>query len=800
MLVETAGVPGAFARLPPWARAVVAALSFHRADPEPLHLLNGREWDRALAFAARARLALLLAHLRGPDLPARIRDRIERDRARNAQRLGKLRSALVEILSRLEAAQVDYVLLKGFAHGGDFNPAPDVRMHYDIDLYCPGSGLHIARDRILQLGYEPLPGLENFPTDHLPVMVRRSGWQWKGDLFDPEIPPSVDLHFRLWDEETECFGAPGLAGFWERRVWRDVGGRRVATFCDADLLGYASLHLLRHLLRGSASPLHVYEIAHFLHVRRGDDAWWSRWKQLHAPELRGLEAIAFELARRWFGCLLPAEAQRETEALPAAIRRWTDLYAAAPLETQFRPNKSEIWLHLCLVDSAKGKRAVLRRRLAPLRLPAPVDSPFTPTPRVRRMLRYGLHVLRRFGHHVRVLPGLAVEAAAWFLGRGTAPRRFLLFLIAANTFGFGVFVFVLLYNLLLLDLGFREDFLGAVNGAMLAGNTAGALLMPPVARRFGLKKALVLGSALTPAVFALRAAAASPEFILAGAVAGGLALSLWMTSLSPSVASLTDERRRPAGFSLWIGTGIATGIAGGFLGSRLPGWISSAGLAQTGAGAKTAAILCGCAISLLSLVPLSRLALSGGGATESRLYPSGRFVARYLAAFAVWSLAVGAFNPFFNAYFARRFGAGLEQIGGIYSAAQGVQALGIAAAPLLLARTGLPSGTAMLQVAAALALASLAAAPVLSAAAAIYAWFMTFQVMCEPGMFSLLMNRVKPEERAGASALNSLAMFGAQALAAAGAGWAFLHFGFPATLSAAAGLALLSAWLFRRLG
>jgi predicted MFS family arabinose efflux permease len=76
---------------------------------------------------------------------------------------------------------------------------------------------------------------------------------------------------------------------------------------------------------------------------------------------------------------------------------------------------------------------------------------------------------------------------------------------------------------------------------------------------------------------------------------------------------------------------------------------------------------------------------------------------------------------------------------------------------------------------------------------------MTLQVMCEPGIFSLLMDRVKPDERVGASGLNSVTMFGAQALAATGAGWAFVHFGYQATLSAAAGLALLSAWLFRRL-
>ena len=37
-------------------------------------------------------------------------------------------------------------------------------------------------------------------------------------IFDPEIPPSVDLHFQLWDASTERLGAPGVEQFWSRRI------------------------------------------------------------------------------------------------------------------------------------------------------------------------------------------------------------------------------------------------------------------------------------------------------------------------------------------------------------------------------------------------------------------------------------------------------------------------------------------------------------------------------------------------------------------------------------------------------
>ena len=39
-----------------------------------------------------------------------------------------------------------------------------------------------------------------------------------------------------------------------------------------------------------------YEIARFLELRASDDAFWREWRDLHAPELRRLEAIAFRLA------------------------------------------------------------------------------------------------------------------------------------------------------------------------------------------------------------------------------------------------------------------------------------------------------------------------------------------------------------------------------------------------------------------------------------------------------------------------------------------------------------------------
>jgi predicted MFS family arabinose efflux permease len=67
--------------------------------------------------------------------------------------------------------------------------------------------------------------------------------------------------------------------------------------------------------------------------------------------------------------------------------------------------------------------------------------------------------------------------------------------------------------------------------------------------------------------------------------------------------------------------------------------------------------------------------------------------------------------------------------------------------------------------------------------------------MSEPGMLSLLMSLVKPEERTGVSALNFLVMGVVNAFAAAITGAALTRFGYPEVLGAAACVALLSAVL-----
>jgi MFS family permease len=788
-------------RLPRGVAAVFAALRFSAPDSELLQQLSDADWKTALAFADRSGLTLILGAVCHDHLPAWVRERIEGDLANNTERIGRLRAALVEVIEPLNAQGIEHLLIKGLSQEVDFVADPYLRVGYDIDLFVPPESLAPARETFESLGYEAIANSSRFPADHIPPMIRKTGWHWNGDYFEPGIPPCIDLHFRFWDPATEGFSAPGVEDFWARRIQQDglpILGR-------ADRLGYAALHLLRHLFRGTPRPYHVYEIAYFLDTHAADDSFWNSWREIHPPALRRLEAIAFELARAWFGCRLAPVAAEAAGELEPGIQLWFEHYAAAPLEAQFHPNKDELWLQFELLDSPRDRARLFLRRLLPAKLPVAAANVYVPEDqltwrmRLQGAIKYAGHVIGRTWYHTRAVPPVIAHGLIWRSRATRLPAPFWRLLGCSLLYFLGMYQFALLYNLYLLDLGYRENVLGLVASAFTAGCFAGVLPAAAVSNRWGLKRTLLIGIAGSAGAFALRAVVAGEPALLATAFAGGALFSLWSVVLTPAIAAVTPECARPAAYSFTIGSGIALGMAAAVLGGRLPGWFAHAGLGSSAAQSKQFVLLAGSVSTALALWPLRRLRIESPSTRETLSYPRGPFIRRFLLAIGVWNLAAGAFNPLFNAFFAREFRMPVERIGMVFSFAQAAQVIAILSAPLLLRRLGLTRGVAVMQLATALALALLAPTQVAFVASVLYTSYMSFQYMSEPGIYSSLMNRVLPGQRSGASALNYLVLFGAQTLAATLSGGVVARYGYQPMLAGAAVLAALAAWLFWRL-
>ena len=353
--------------LPAGAAAALAALHFAEPRPEGLARLNDSERDEALDFC----------HLSG---------------------LG-----------------VEFMALKGITQCDLFGIRAEDRAQSDIDLYCPRETVESARDVLLAAGYQPIAGLEAFPTDHLPALMRPSTWQWRGEFFDPEMPLAIELHFQFWNPRLECLPAEGVDEFWTRRVRRPVGGADLAVLGPVDAAAYAALHLLKHVLHGDTKPFHVYELASFLHGHADDEAFWTEWRRLHSDTLRRLETVGFLLAETWFGCRLAAAVREEAERLPAATRRWFEEFGTSPAAQRFRANKDELWLHLSLLESRRDAWRVARRRLIPSNLPPPARATSTASSRAV----YAAWFAERLRHHaVSLFTTLTSGVRWWWRSRG----------------------------------------------------------------------------------------------------------------------------------------------------------------------------------------------------------------------------------------------------------------------------------------------------------------------------------------------------------------------------------------------
>ncbi len=774
-------------RLPGFARAVLAALDLRDPRRDALSRLSEGEWRAALDYCDRSRLTLALRHAARDAMPPWVRERTDQNAAANLLRLAALEAKYREVAGWLQAAGVEFVALKGITHGALFGVGREIRMQYDIDLFCPRESVRGANAALLERGYRPMEGMESVPTDHLPALVPKNAWAWRGDFFDRDIPTPVEIHFRFWNEDLERLPAPGTEEFWGRRTTRPAAAIELPVLSPADALAFAALHLLKHVLRRSAHPFHVYELACLLESRAADAAFWGEWRTLHAPGLRRLEAVSFQLATAWFSCGLAPIAREEIEALPAATGAWFAEFAASPAGQLFHSSKDELWLHLSLLDSRRDRWRVAQRRLLPASLP-PSMAGYTPAgdTAYRRHARYLAHVAQRLRHHALALPLTALSGARWWWRVNSLGRQFWIFLAAAIPFNFALFPFALLYNLFLMDLGFHEDSLGMVNGAVRAGSVVGTLPAAWLAHRLGLRNMFLATIAGTAIDMALRTLAGTMVPLTALAFAGGVIFSMWAVIMAPLIAGAVEERRRPAAFSIFFAAMFATGIAGNWIGGRLPLWLHG----------KQGALLLSAALAASAFLPALRLRPALPAPAGTRIYPRSRFLWRFLAPFAVWHLATGSFNPFNNVYFSRlRFP--VERIGSLFSATQVTQVVTVLLAPAIFRRAGMVAGIGAMMAATALSLGGLAAQPTANAAALAYIAYMSFQWMSEPGLNALLMNHVEERERSGASALTYLVAFAAQALAAVGAGALLARLGYGVVLAGAAALAGLAAALFQ---
>ena len=328
-----------------------------------LQRLPESQWSRLLEWSDARQLTLLLYSTRADDMPDGMRQQILRRRSNYAARFERLRRELLEVAAAMNQAGLEFVVLKGITHSPALTPDPLSRAQGDIDLWIKPESISQAKAALVGLGFSPIGSSK---SRHIDPMARPTNWRWKGDRFDPDMPIAVELHYELWSEEAEGIFVPGQQGFWQRKTSRDFEGCGFKVLCKQDLIGFAALHLLLHVLHGELPVQRAWEIGHFLHTHTADEEFWASWRAVHPAELRRIEAIVFWLVRSWFRCHWPPALDPEMGALPRGVKLWLECFSLSPLKREWRPNKDEVWLHVALIPAFRTKIRVLFHRLLPI--------------------------------------------------------------------------------------------------------------------------------------------------------------------------------------------------------------------------------------------------------------------------------------------------------------------------------------------------------------------------------------------------------------------------------------------------
>jgi len=398
---------------------VLQALRFNDRSTAALAAIPRYAWPPLLHAADTEGLTLPLGLRCRGSLPAMVEARIAHNLENNAARHERLSACYAEVAAALQARGIPFVLLKGLSKTRYYVDDLRYRPQYDIDIYCPETFLASARETIDGLGYEAVRVTPHSGSDHLPRMIRKTGWKWREDYFDPDMPVAIELHFQFWNEASEGFSAGDLNPFWNRRVVRDVAALQLPAMGEVDALTYSALHLVRHLLHGALQFQHIYEMAHFLESSAADHRFWSEWEESGLVSCRVVEGIAFRLAAEWFHCSLHPAASRAVATLPNPVQIWFQLFGTSPTLTAAHPGKNELLLHLCLVPGSRDRRRIAMRRLFPIRRGRVVRDAGASRAGGARMKLQGVFyeaafMLRRAAFHTRSLAAMAWSGFRWW--------------------------------------------------------------------------------------------------------------------------------------------------------------------------------------------------------------------------------------------------------------------------------------------------------------------------------------------------------------------------------------------------
>lgn len=378
-----------------------------------------------------------------------------------------------------------------------------------------------------------------------------------------------------------------------------------------------------------------------------------------------------------------------------------------------------------------------------------------------------------------------------------------LFLVATLLSWIGLAVNQVVFNLYLVDGGYAPDFVGGVTSMMGLGMAATALPAGWLADRIGRRPCLIAGAIAVAGGLLARGVSLAPAPLFASTLVVGAGQALITIAASPFMSENSNELERTHLFSMHFVVILLGGLLGNLMGGELPGLLERnlPLLASSPLMSYRGALVIGALASSLAVWPLAFV--REAPLHEREAHPTARardhapLLSRLALNFLLMGMGAGLIMPFFNLYFAQRYGASAGQIGIYFSVAQVITLVATLSGPLIARRYGKLQALTMLQLVSLPFLVTLGFETTLAVSVASFWLRSAFMQMSSPLLTSYAMEIIPPALRARAQAIDNMAWYLGWAVSSAISGWIMARFGFawPYYLTALCyGVATLTFW------
>ncbi len=405
-------------------------------------------------------------------------------------------------------------------------------------------------------------------------------------------------------------------------------------------------------------------------------------------------------------------------------------------------------------------------------------------------------------------------------------RNARLYLLSAFIRGVQFGIFRLIFNLYIVSLGYRQDFLGLLCAldplVMLLASLPAGLLSNHIERKWIL---LLSSTGRLLALMGFVFAPGATGLLVSSVVLGG-AKALLHVSRLPFITENSDERNRTTLFSADFALLMLAGFLGNLIGGWLPRWLGTC----TGAAAESAATYRLTVAAMAVLVALATIPyiflqpqrdvgarqpppyhpqparsahLVDGRDVGARQPPPSPWatlrewplLVRLLLPTLLISLGTALLLPFLNLYMKQTFALPDGTLGLIFAVADLCTGLALLAAPLLGEHWGTVKAAAITQAATTPFLLTLGFVPTLPVAVTAL-WGQAGLMHTSTPLYStFLMERVKPRQRGTVSSLRNMAWTFGRAVGQSLSGLVQVQWGFGPLFAASTALYLTSAGL-----